>query len=88
MGRQPDRLDELRLHAVGQGCPDILVGYAQKNHLLEIKDGAKAPSQQKLTPAQERWHAEWRGNVFTVNSTEQALKAMGIWPLIKGYRRE
>ena len=27
------------LHAVGQGCPDILVGYDGVNFLMEIKDG-------------------------------------------------
>ena len=29
------------LHAVGKGCPDIVVGYKNRNYLLEIKDGEK-----------------------------------------------
>ena len=29
------------LSPVGAGCPDILVGWQGRNHLIEIKDGAK-----------------------------------------------
>ena len=76
------------LHRVGQGCPDLLVGYGLKNHLLEVKDCNKPPSARKLTKDQEEWHAAWRGVVFTVKSTEEALQAMGIWPIERGYRKE
>lgn len=76
----------LPLHAVGKGCPDLLVAYGMKNHLLEVKDGSKPPSARKLTPAQEKFHAEWRGPIFTVTSTEEALKAMGIFPIERGWR--
>jgi hypothetical protein len=30
------------LHAVGEGCPDLLVGYKGLTMLLEVKDGSKA----------------------------------------------
>jgi hypothetical protein len=53
------------LHRVGEGCPDLLVGvpYPGGGHtlLVEVKDGAKTPSQQAKTPAQVRWWSEWRG---------------------------
>ena len=49
------------LHAVGDGCPDLLVGYGGLNYMLEVKDGAKSPSRRKLTPDQEDWHGAWRG---------------------------
>jgi hypothetical protein len=29
------------LHAVGAGCPDLLIGIDGQNLLLEIKDGSK-----------------------------------------------
>lgn len=64
------------LHAVGSGCPDILVGWRGMNTTLEIKDGAKPPSARKLTPDQERWHAEWRGQVAVVENVEQAIAAV------------
>ena len=40
--------------ALGDGFPDIVVGYKGVNHLIEIKDGSKPPSRRKLTPAEER----------------------------------
>ena len=66
------------LHAVGEGCPDLLVGYKGLNMLLEVKDGSKPPSAQKLTPQQEIWHRDWRGHRVVVNSTEAALAAIGV----------
>jgi Holliday junction resolvase len=63
----------LVLSAVGKGCPDILVGYAGKNFLLEIKDGAKKPSDRRLTPDEERLHPEWCGQVAIVESVDRAI---------------
>ena len=65
------------LHAVGQGCPDLLVGFRGKNLLFEVKDGAKAPSAKRLTDDQSEWHAEWRGNVFFVETAEEAIRLLG-----------
>jgi Holliday junction resolvase len=65
------------LHAVGQGCPDILAGYGGLNFLLEVKDGAKPPSARKLTPDQVSWHDTWRGQVAVASSVKEALKIIG-----------
>ena len=70
------------LHAVGEGCPDLLVGYKGLNMLLEVKDGAKPPSAQKLTPQQEIWHRDWRGQRVVVNSPEAALAAIGVIAIV------
>lgn len=64
------------LHTMGGGVPDLLVGMAGRNVLLEVKDGAKVPSAQKLTPDQVTWHRDWLGQVETVNSIEQAIIAV------------
>lgn len=64
------------LHAVGKGCPDLLIGYKGFNLLLEVKDGNKSPSQQKLTPDQHVWHNGWRGYVDVVNSVDSAILAV------------
>lgn len=64
-------------HTVGMGFPDIVVGFRGVNYLLELKDGEKPASAQKLTPIQEEWHAAWNGAVEVVNSAEAALKAIG-----------
>jgi hypothetical protein len=70
------------LHAVGEGCPDLLVGYKGLNLLLEVKDGSKPPSAQKLTPQQEVWHRDWRGHRVVVNSPEAALTAIGVIAIV------
>ena len=37
------------LASLGDGVPDLLVGYRGKTALVEIKDGDKPPSQRELT---------------------------------------
>lgn len=64
------------LHAVGAGCPDLLVGWRGMTSLLEVKDGSKPPSARKLTEDQVKWHAEWRGQVAVVETIEQAIEAI------------
>lgn len=64
------------------GCPDILVGYKDETHLLEIKrklTGKKGqPLKGTLQPAQAAWHAAWRGKpVSVVDSVAGAFIAVG-----------
>lgn len=66
------------LHAVGKGCPDLLVGHRGRTVLIEVKDGNKPPSARKLTPAQVEWHSSWRGQVAIAENSEQALSIIGI----------
>ena len=61
------------LATVGDGCPDLLVGYHGVNHLLEVKDGSKPPSARQLTPDEGRWHTEWRGDVVVVSDVDSAI---------------
>ena len=51
----------LNLSAVGQGCPDLLVGKDGRNFLLEIKSKNGA-----LTPAQIEFHKNWLGHCGVV----------------------
>lgn len=57
----------------GGGFPDLVVGYRGVNYLLEVKDGNKKPSEQKLTPAQVRFHEKWKGQIGVINSVKGAL---------------
>lgn len=67
------------LAAVGDGVPDLLVGIAGKTALIEVKDGAKVPSAQRLTSDQLAWHGAWQGGTLaTVNSVESALRVLGV----------
>ena len=63
-------VDVVDLSAVGQGCPDLLVGTCGVNVLVEVKDGTKPPSKRVLTPEQERFHELWQGWVCTVINLE------------------
>jgi hypothetical protein len=65
------------LAAIGKGCPDLLIAFRGNLFLLELKDGNKPPSGQKLTDAQKTWHQAWGALVEIVNSPEAALRAIG-----------
>ena len=64
------------LSAVGQGVPDLLVGWRDQNFLLELKDGEKPPSARALTADERDWHAKWNGQVDTVDSFDAAWEAI------------
>lgn len=70
----------LDLSRVGQGCPDILVGFRGKNHLLEIKrPKAKGEAAGRLTEDQLRFMAGWigRGQAAVVRTVDDALRVIG-----------
>ena len=67
------------LAAIGEGCPDLLVGYKRDMYLMEVKDGSKPPSARELTFDQVIWHTEWcGGNCMVVNSVDEALAFIGV----------
>lgn len=65
------------LHAVGAGCPDLLCAVDGTNFLIEVKDGSKDASAQKLKPTQVVWHAAWKAPVHVVNSVDAAIEVVG-----------
>ena len=64
------------LSAVGQGCPDLAVGYHGVNVLLEAKDGSKTPGNRVLTADEAKWHKTWGGQVAVVLSPEDAQRVV------------
>jgi hypothetical protein len=59
---------------MGDGVPDLLVGYRVYTLLLEVKDGRKPPSARELTPAEAKFFKEWSGGMLAVvNNVEEAL---------------
>jgi len=66
----------ISLAAIGKGCPDVLAGFRGRNLLLEIKDGAKPPSERKLTSDQVAFHESWAGQVVVVTSVEEAVRVV------------
>ena len=84
---QPAIVDALRkcgafvqsLAAVGNGCPDLLIGYRGRTILVEVKDGSKVPSARELTEDQNWWHARWAGgSLAVVNDIEGALRILKV----------
>jgi len=61
---------------LGEGFPDIVVGYNGRNYLLELKDPAQPPSKRKLTPDEKDWHEKWRGSVHIIITAQQAMDMM------------
>lgn len=67
------------LAGLGDGAPDLLVGFRGDTHLFEVKDGGKSPSRRKLRPSQKRWHLAWKGSpVVVVTTPHEALAAIGL----------
>ena len=66
------------LAGVGNGVPDLLVGFRQQTYLLEVKDGRKVPSKRRLTKPEQDWALSWRGGEYAVvECAKDALKAVG-----------
>jgi hypothetical protein len=71
------------LTRMGEGWPDLLVGWKGKNFLLEIKnpdsrhDGAKSGRSGETARRQREWYENWRGQVEVIRSLPQALLAIG-----------
>ena len=59
------------LSSLGNGIPDLLISFPFTNGwtaLIEIKDGSKPASQQKLTPDEQAFHSSWPGNLYIIRS--------------------
>ena len=63
---------------LGNGFPDIVVGCRKRNYMIELKDGSKPPSQQKLTPDEIDFHTEWCGNIAVCRNLEEVLKTIAF----------
>ena len=62
---------------VGNGFPDLLVGYRGQTTLLEVKDGEKPPSKRALTEAEAYFLDSWRGGpAVVVESEHEAIAAV------------
>lgn len=67
----------LDLSGCGNGIPDLSVLIAPGVSLfLEVKDGNKAKSAQKLTEKEEAFMEHWKQHTRVVNSLEAALRVI------------
>ena len=59
------------LASVGDGCPDLLVGYGGRNVLLEVKAPKGRPTSDQMT-----WGARWPGQLGIVRTVEEAIRCV------------
>jgi len=64
--------------AVGDGFPDLVVGFRGLNYLLELKDSGQPPSKRHLTPEQGKFFEKWKGEAYVAETVEQALRSIGV----------
>lgn len=69
----------LDMSQLGNGAPDIAVGYRKQNILIEIKDGKKPPSARRLTADEERFMQTWQGRYQVISSVDEALKLLEVF---------
>lgn len=62
------------LATVGNGCPDLLIGYKGHTILVEVKDGSKPLSQRLLNEQQCIWWSNWRGGTLTLIKDVQGME--------------
>jgi len=62
------------LATIGDGAPDLLVGYRGYNILMEVKDSDKPPSKRKLNNKQIKWHDAWRGQSHKIETATEAIQ--------------
>lgn len=59
--------------SLGDGFPDLVVGYRGRNYLIEVKDGNKPPSRRKLTKDEKQFSESWKGQYAVVESIDEAI---------------
>lgn len=64
--------------SVGNGYPDLNIGYKGQTFLVELKDGAKSASRKKLKPDQEKFKKGWTGSYYVCESLEEIIKLLGL----------
>lgn len=61
---------------LGEGFPDIVVGWRGINGMFEIKDPLRFPSERRLTDDEEKFHTAWKGQVDKVETAEEVETIM------------
>jgi Holliday junction resolvase len=65
----------LDLSRVGQGCPDLLIGYKNKCAMVEIKSSNKA----HFTEPQLKFIKNWKGSSITrIDSVEGVIRLVKL----------
>ena len=68
----------LDMSRLGDGAPDLLIGYGGVSILVEVKDGLKPPSKSTLNNDQLQWWMNWRENPRVVRNLEQVAETAEV----------
>lgn len=60
--------------SLGHGIPDLIVGKFGKNLLVELKDGDKPLSAQRLTPDEIKFSLTWKGAYMVSTTSEKIIE--------------
>ncbi len=55
---------------------DLLVGYRNRNWLLEVKDPSKPESERRLTDDEQHFWDSWRGQKAKIETIDEALNVV------------
>ena len=58
-------------HKVGQGYPDLSVGWRDKVYLMEVKMPGEP-----LNEREHKWHQEWKGDHYIVHTIDEAVNIL------------
>lgn len=66
------------LASLGNGAPDLLVGFRRQNWIMEVKDPSQPPSKRRLTDDEKAFHLSWQGQICVIETPEEALILIGL----------
>lgn len=72
--REIPSLSVVSIASVGNGIPDIIIGYKNFNYLIELKSSSTS----KLTEQEIKFVKGWNGNVAVCYNLDQVLQVIGI----------
>ncbi len=65
-------------YQLGAGRPDGVAALGGLCICIEIKDPSKSPSEQKLTPDEEKWHSKWTGGMRIVKDLQDVSDTVEV----------
>lgn len=70
----------LSISDIGNGAPDLVIGAAGKNYLVELKDWTQPVSKRKLTLDEKAFHLGWQGQISVAETIED------IWEIMEAHQ--
>ena len=68
----------LDMSRLGEGTPDLLIGFSGQCMLVEVKNGKKPPSKRVLTGPQIYFWMSWKANPLVVKSLDDVAKTVNV----------